>query len=667
MALDFTPEPTDFTVHFGATPSDLWEPFYNKYLDVTGLDGKVQLHCINETNHKTGDSNKSAFVDLQTGVYFCSVCGSFSPYQFLRDIVQLPPDQCSELVDSIKSKIATSSHTFYLDHAVKTDSPIYGIEKDVYAANARMREEIPIVQEYIQTRGISLDTLNEWKIGHLPQAEGQQECLIFPYLYKGAIAAIKGRNALGQKGSLANNQLLPFGLQYLEDAKFALVVEGESDTLAAWQALRRFGRLHDGTVAVVGIPGAQNFKSEWKKFFNHLDHIVVIPQIDGAGEMMAGSILEKLGSEKVEIVELPFGFNDTGKDIVDFIRNRSEGDFVDLLPAFEEQDSYVLDFEAIVEKADGAVEWIVPHLIASNEKFIIFGAPKGMKTFVGIHLAKCVAAGLPFLGNHEWTPSPQRVLFVEFEGNVNQFSKRVIKIFNPDDDNLMYYRDNFKVIHKKNVKVDDAESLRRFKKVLEEFKPDLVIFDPLKSLHGYDENDNSEMGHFWDHINKMMRKYPQMSHIYIHHIGKAEKGKKLDLYSARGAGIIAAEVDGGLGLRFKAEDDISEGITLLASLIGREVAGIRGELVIEVNTETFDMEYTGINVEETPASKQRQCTEAIVSILSAEPDEWFGISDLEDEMADFSKAIITKTVKALAKEGQLEQKGKRPILFRYSL
>jgi len=647
--MEFSP----LNVDFNPPSNDSWFAFYHEYIDELEKpeEGhKVKLKCIHHD-----DTNPSAFIDLKTGVYFCSVCGTFTPYRFLVDII-------GEEIPKARAKLSAYKETmgkvaqgkYHLDVGKALQAPMVGLTPIVRKAAAEIELHQSITEAYMESRGLSFNTLQDWEIGYLAEDKetGQEECLIFPYYFDGEIATIKGRTIDGRKGAPKQSKLVPFGLQFLKKATYAIVCEGETDTLCTYQALKTHNKL-DG-VAVIGVPGANNFKKEWKRFFQHIQQIYIIPQADEASESMINQVRHVLGHDRTKIIELSWSFTDIGKDISDWISQHSEKEFVELLPPFVKPRPFVMTTEDFISMADNEINWIIPGFIAASEVVMIGGAPKSYKTILTIDMMRAIAQGKPVWGNEAWTPTaPKKVLFVEEEGNPVLFARRIKRNFNGTSEGW----ENIRWIHKQNVRVDSEHSLKKLQETIEDFIPDIIVFDPFKSLHNADENDNTAMGKVWATISEeLIARFPQAAHLYIHHIPKAEKGKKLSIASLRGASATGAFIDSFIGIRqADFEKDDPDEIAVLAAIEGREIAGISGEMIIKIDNISFRAKIDGFKSKLTPQKQKEFNTETIFSYLT-KTGKRLTITELADE-TQLTEAQVRAAVKPLLTDNKL-QKGK---------
>lgn len=302
-----------------------WRDFYARYfpeldrMDIKEDGFTVQsLKCLYHSDRKP-----SATVNVKSGFYVCHVCGSFSPYRFLVEIAGIAPEDASYFINDYLRELyvkdeRTGSYLRAFPHydPSHTYIPTPGQEEEfeefIKEAKARLRPELPIVQEYITARGIKYEMLERFELGYVPHDEeaGQVECLVVPFRVRGKIRAIRGRAYDGRKGAVKNSRFSLWNLDSLEGKSQAVIVEGESDALRTIQALEACGV----DIPVVSVPG-NNFRKEWKREFEGIRTIYLIPQDDDASANFVRSALAVLGEERCKVVELPWKRGDVGKDI----------------------------------------------------------------------------------------------------------------------------------------------------------------------------------------------------------------------------------------------------------------------------------------------------------------------------------------------------------------
>lgn len=204
----------------------------------------------------------------------------------------------------------------------------------------------------------------------------------------------------------------------------------------------------------------------------------------------------------------------------------------------------------IMLAAEANVDWIIDHLLAPTDKVLIWGPPKAYKTWTVLDFIRCLVKGTPFLMRDEWTTSrPHKTLLVEEEGNITLFARRLRRLGLSLDD------ENFMLIHKKNIRFTEPESMAYIISVCREYGVEVLIFDPLqRMIPGVNENDASEMGIVWDEVARIQQACPDLTVVVVHHGNKSEVG---GWGSSRGSSRHGGEVDLGIQMqKHPVEDNV---------------------------------------------------------------------------------------------------------------
>jgi len=168
-------------------------------------------------------------------------------------------------------------------------------------------------------------------------------------------------------------------------------------------------------------------------------------------------------------------------------------------------------------------------------KVEIFGPPKKGKSFLALQLARCIGAGVPFLG----LPTKKgRVLYLQFELGVEVLQKRM-------RDTMQVYP-NVIVGTTFSMKLDKKPGQDFLRVALDAINPDVLILDPFVEIFSGDENKAQDIGILKDFINDIIDAY-QCSVVLIHHTGKDEsKG-------GRGSIVLEGWVDSYIRLKSKSK------------------------------------------------------------------------------------------------------------------
>ncbi|ADH61214.1 regulatory protein DeoR [Thermoanaerobacter mathranii subsp. mathranii str. A3] len=546
-----------------------WRDFYARYFpELDRMDIKEDGFTIQSLKCLYHDDRKpSATVNIKSGFYVCHVCGSFSPYRFLVEIVGIAPEDASYFInDYLRELYVKDERTGRYIHAFPhydpshTYIPTPGQEEEfeefIKEAKARLRPELPIVQEYITARGIKYEMLERFEWGYVPHDEetGQVECLVVPFRVRGKIRAIRGRAYDGRKGAVKNSRFSLWNLDSLEGKSQAVIVEGESDALRTIQALEACGV----DIPVVSVPG-NNFRKEWKREFDGIRTVYLIPQDDDASANFVRSAIAVLGEERCKVVELPWKRGDVGKDICEWLtrNNHTDQELVELIPLEEHQDRFSRYYrvEELLKREPAEPDWLVRGMIARGQKILVQGPPKQMKTWFVLSLLKALSRGENVCGVPFWktTVSGVKAVMVEEEHSTNALIQRVQQSLAGTSNIVIPHRTGVKLLPKN----PEFEDLLNF---IDDFRPDLLVFDPLRSFFDGDENDSSVMQQVFAPLNMLLRKYPQMAVVVVDHTAK--KLSDVLVYASRGSSVKGAEMDGVIDIRkFQKDEEVGVVVT----------------------------------------------------------------------------------------------------------
>ncbi|MGI6487842.1 MAG: AAA family ATPase [Syntrophothermaceae bacterium] len=546
-----------------------WRDFYARYfpeldrMDIKEDGFTVQsLKCLYHSDRKP-----SATVNVKSGFYVCHVCGSFSPYRFLVEIAGIAPEDASYFINDYLRELyvkdeRTGSYLRAFPHydPSHTYIPTPGQEEEfeefIKEAKARLRPELPIVQEYITARGIKYEMLERFEWGYVPHDEkaGQVECLVVPFRVRGKIRAIRGRAYDGRKGAVKNSRFSLWNLDSLEGKSQAVIVEGESDALRTIQALEAYGV----DIPVVSVPG-NNFRKEWKREFEGIRTVYLIPQDDDASANFVRSALAVLGEERCKVVELPWKRGDVGKDICEWLtrNNHTDQELVELIPLEEHQDRFSRYYrvEELLKREPAEPDWLVRGMIARGQKILVQGPPKQMKTWFVLSLLKALSRGENVCGVPFWKTNVSgiKAVMVEEEHSTNALIQRVQQSLAGTSNIVIPHRTGVKLLPKN----PEFEDLLKF---IDEFRPDLLVLDPLRSFFDGDENDSSVMQQVFAPLNMLLRKYPHMAVVVVDHTAK--KPSDVLVYASRGSSVKGAEMDGVIDIRkFQKDEDVGVVVT----------------------------------------------------------------------------------------------------------
>lgn len=186
--------------------------------------------------------------------------------------------------------------------------------------------------------------------------------------------------------------------------------------------------------------------------------------------------------------------------------------------------------------------WLIEDLWAAEAVGCVGGLPKQGKTWLGLEMAVAVASGKPCLGRFK-VPSAGPVLVFCAEDAAHDVRARVAGIAKARG--IDFERLPVGWIGVPDLLLDDVTHRRRLSMTLAEFKPKLLVLDPLVRLHRGDENSAAEVSDLLGFLRGLQRQH-HVAIVLVHHVrksGASEPGTAL-----RGSGDLHAWGDSNLYL-----------------------------------------------------------------------------------------------------------------------
>jgi len=201
------------------------------------------------------------------------------------------------------------------------------------------------------------------------------------------------------------------------------------------------------------------------------------------------------------------------------------------------------DFSQVIPVLDGG-------LLPEGCSMIIAGESGEGKSMLRLELAIHLALGLDLWGLK--IPKARRVLIIQFENteHLEQIRlKRMLRGLKVDTpENLLF--SSLLARFDLGKKTDRARLIAAVQKC----QAEVVIYDPLASLHRENENDNAQMRWIMDNLTEISRRSETTS-IVIHHYGKPGKEEGGGAYRTRGASSIKDWADTLVGISRKQHDE----------------------------------------------------------------------------------------------------------------
>lgn len=176
-----------------------------------------------------------------------------------------------------------------------------------------------------------------------------------------------------------------------------------------------------------------------------------------------------------------------------------------------------------------STSWLVRNLIPAQSLVLVFGAPKGGKTFSVCDLLMAAAHGLDWHGCA--IPKPLRVAFLVGEG-ASWLRVRLRAWLDHRDTSEL--RGDFKLLPEP---FDLAERATEVVELLAAYRADVVMVDTVNAFFGrLDENSTADMSKFVGALRRI-RDSVGCSVVALHHTGVADAGRE------RGSGVLRGAAD----------------------------------------------------------------------------------------------------------------------------
>lgn len=173
--------------------------------------------------------------------------------------------------------------------------------------------------------------------------------------------------------------------------------------------------------------------------------------------------------------------------------------------------------------------FLINNIIPENEIGILTGKRGARKTFAAMHLALTLASGHKAFGVED-VIEKKKVLFISEEDNINAIATR-IKILKTgmgiEKEPL-----DIKYISFSGLKLDRADKkFLKFKTILTEYKPSLVIIDALARCITFEiDKDNKAISSLFTEVIRPLQREIGCSWLFIHHVRKGLSGQYVDDY-----------------------------------------------------------------------------------------------------------------------------------------
>ncbi|MCB2184020.1 MAG: AAA family ATPase [Desulfobulbaceae bacterium] len=352
----------------------------------------------------------------------------------------------------------------------------------------------------------------------------------------------------GWRWSTAGLRKVLFELPRVIKAQKIFIVEGEKDSI---NCNNLYGS--DSFCATCNPGGAGKWTDELSHFLKGKE-VIVFQDNDEPGREHTKKVAESVSkvASIVKVVELP-DLPSKG-DISDFIKRFDSGekakeailDCIKNTPLWTPPRRIIPAIELLTKKYSKQDQVIENGILPAGAGMILAGESGVGKSTFRLELALHLVMGWPFLGMD--IPKSRRVFTFQFENPEHTEAirlKRMVKGLGIENfpDLLSFSEPTLR------IDLGTSRGKELALELIKESNADVIIWDPLTSLHSVNENDNVQMRRILDTVTEISRKTNTTS-IVVHHFGKPSEGVAT-AYRTRGASSIKDWADTLLALTHK--------------------------------------------------------------------------------------------------------------------
>lgn len=284
-------------------------------------------------------------------------------------------------------------------------------------------------------------------------------------------------------------------------------------------------------------------------------------------------------------------------------------------------------------------EWIIENLVPKVGLTAISGAPGSHKTWIGMHLASCIATGEKFLNRF---PAQQRkVVYIDEENGEHLLRSRMQLLNIEENENLQF--DSYSNFH-----IQDKNTDKLLQACLDS-DTEVVIIDSLIRIHNYEENSASEMKNVFNHFKRFKKN--EIAVIYLHHDKKTQFGEGFRKERMRGSSEIFASLDSQISIHSK-KDSLSIYPNKLRYALEHKPFSVD----IIRNKETIAFEFSG-EIDEAKNSKIQQAEIQVRQVLrefNIPLNKKAIVETIKNKTADIGEKSIYTAIKGMETTGVIK-------------
>jgi hypothetical protein len=189
--------------------------------------------------------------------------------------------------------------------------------------------------------------------------------------------------------------------------------------------------------------------------------------------------------------------------------------------------------ELLEKEIPPVLSYIGDGVLTKRGTLLAGGPEKIGKSFIALEMARALTTGANVFGHPQLHTEICRVLYIEQEIGELQLQKRVKAVMskeNPDiyGDRLWY------MSQVPELRLDTELGKQILFNAIEESQANVVLLDPIKNFHSYDENSNTEIGRLFYTLNELKATFVHLdlSLAIFHHMRKPPQDDGRTKYDA---------------------------------------------------------------------------------------------------------------------------------------
>ncbi|MCD7895841.1 MAG: AAA family ATPase [Planctomycetaceae bacterium] len=184
---------------------------------------------------------------------------------------------------------------------------------------------------------------------------------------------------------------------------------------------------------------------------------------------------------------------------------------------------------------------VIDGLLDIGDKAFLIGGPKTRKSFFVMQLALCLAAGRDFLGFT--VPAPIRVAVCQMEIQPHHYHRRLSRLADAKAIDYSLLSNRLYIANLRGVTAD----LDDITAGLYQFRPEVVILDPMYKLYkeGHDENSAGDAASLLAKFDRLVETL-DCALVVVHHDNKRASGDTKATSRGSGSSAVARDYDAAL-------------------------------------------------------------------------------------------------------------------------